>query len=162
MFYSFSFTGGESIERGDSTGGKPLPSHQLHVRGKHFVKAVNLSRNILAISWCHNDCFMSQNWIEQSLATLQGALRVYKISAAFFQVTCPLTPTLTINLPSPSSKDHWDANTAGGRGDEGLRVLWSAREEKGYQVSMLSQANQLLARWITFLPPGSSYYNTVS
>lgn len=51
----------------------------------------------------------------------------------------PQTPAVTINSASLSSADHWDANAAGGWRDEGLRVLWSTREEEGRQVSLVSQ-----------------------
>lgn len=79
---------------------------------------------------------------------------------------CDLAPNThgdnKLDLSISSSTDHWDANTAGGWGDEGLCVLWSAREEEGHQVSMLSRASQLLARWIPLFTSGSSYYNSVS
>lgn len=138
----FSFIGGESIERGDSTGGKPISLYQLHVRGKCCLKQ---ERNILAIihmGRCishHYHCFTSQPWKDSKLWT----------------VTCITTRLQTVTVavnwicPSRSSTDHWDANPAGGWRDEGLCVLWSTREEEGHQVSMLSQAKpgQPVSEW---------------
>lgn len=75
-------------------------------------------------------------------------LRKWIKCQSVLQMACPQKPTVTINMISPSlsSTDHWDANSAGSRRDEGLRVLWSAREEESHQVSMLSQPSQLLAK----------------
>lgn len=51
--------------------------------------------------------------------------------------------------PSVFLTDRWDANPAGSWGDEGLRVLWSTREEENHQVSVLSQASLLFTGVIT-------------
>ena len=77
-----------------------------------------------------------------------GLLQEWTTCCSILHIACLQTPTVTINptSPSPSSTDCWDANTARGWRDEGLRVLWSAREEEGHQVSMLSQASQLLKK----------------
>lgn len=100
--------GGESIKRGDGTGGKPLSLYQLHVRGKYFKNEL-------------------RNQLQPTITLSEQQASVNLVS------------------PSLSSTDHWDANTAGSTGDEGLRVPWSAGEEEGHQVSVLRLTSQLLA-----------------
>lgn len=51
MFLPFSFPGSESIERGDNTGGKPIPLYQLHVGGKNLeLSHSNQEKNIFMIT----------------------------------------------------------------------------------------------------------------